>query len=264
MSNFINYIEEHKYGIFAAVLVNVGIFIYLQIPQIDFEYEISPYLLDAALEIPDDPESLELNPDFEIIRQQQSFQDVKNASRDMNDTRPQSDKDYSSTKSEHSNKSLSQVEQSVYDLEKQFFEETGGDAKRSEIQKEAADRKKEIQRLEEQNKSKQTTPNNGGGSANAPKGDVLVQTDLKGRSNAYIPAPGYMCDRGAVGKIAIKIKVDTGGRVIDAKVDSGRSTSTNGCMISYALEFARKSKFNASSSSPDPQEGYIYYTYVYQ
>ena len=264
MNNFINYIEKHKFGIFAAVLVNVGIFMYLQIPQIEFEYEISPYLMDASLVIPDDPESLELNPDFEIIRQQSNPQEIKNASRDINDTRPQSDKDYSSNKSDYKGKSLSQVEQSVYDLEKQLFEEAGGAAKRNEIQKEAADRKKEIQKQEELNNNKNNASSSSSASNNAPKGDVLVQTDLKGRNNSYVPAPGYMCDRGAVGKIAIRIKVDSGGRVIDAKVDASRSTSSNGCMSSYALEFARKSKFSASSSAPDPQEGYIYYTYVYQ
>ncbi len=263
MNKFINYIEEHKYGIFAAFLVNVGAFIYLQIPQIELEYEISPYLLEASIQIPDDPEQLELNPDFEIIRQQQSGNSIKNATRDVNDTRPQSDKDYSSRKSEHQGKSLKQVEQSVYDLERQFFEETGGASRRSNIQKEAEQRKKELDAKAESQQSSSNSSNSDG-SPNAPKGDVLVQTDLKGRTNQYIPAPGYMCDRGAVGKIAVKIKVDLSGRVVDAKVDPSRSNSTNSCMSSYALEFARKSKFNASATATDPQEGYIYYTYVYQ
>lgn len=261
MSKFIRFLEQHKYGVFAAFLVNVGIFIYLQIPQIKFEYEISPYILEASLEIPEN--EIELNPDFEIIKaQNQSFENVKNASRDIHDDRPQSDKDYSSIKSEHNNKSLSQVEKSVYDMEKQFFEEAGGSSKRDEIKKQTEIKKKEIQDAADKN-NKQNQNSSAGGSTNAPKGDVLVQTDLKGRTNQYIPAPGYMCDRGAIGKIAIKIRVDESGKVVDARVDPSSSSSSNSCMISYALEFARKSKFNYSASVSS-QEGYIYYTYVYQ
>ncbi len=263
MNKLILFIEQHKYGVFAAFLVNVGIFIYLQIPQIQFEYEISPYLLEASLQIPE--EEITLNPDFEIIKaqQNQSFQEVKNATRDMHDTRPQSDKDYSNNRSEHKNKSLSQVEKSVYDMEKQFFEEAGGDAKRAEIKKDAEKKIKDMSDAAEKKNNQNKASAAGGGAPNAPKGDVLVQTDLKGRTNQYIPAPGYMCDRGAVGKIAIKIRVDEGGKVVDARVDPSLSSSTNGCMISYALEFARKSKFNYASGV-NAQEGYIYYTYVYQ
>lgn len=254
MNDFLDKIDKFKYGILAAVFTYFCIFMYVQWPSVEFEYQISPYLLEAEMEIPED--EIELLP--ENIKVDMSFnakKDIKNTSRDENDTRERSDKNYSP------NRSLQDVEQDVRDYEQKMFEEAGGKTERERIKQEMDKRKAEQNK---KNTNKQPTNQNQPGGNNAPKGDVLVSWSLKGRSSQSVPAPGYMCDQGAVGKITIRIRVEQSGYVSDAKFDPSLSTSSNGCMVEYALEFARKSRFNYSSSAPGIQEGTITYTFVYQ
>jgi len=70
---------------------------------------------------------------------------------------------------------------------------------------------------------------------------------LVDRSYAYLPTPVYLCEFG--GKIVINITVNSEGEVIDANVNRA-STSTNGCLIDSALEYARSSQFNSDPSKP--------------
>lgn len=258
MNNLLSRLDKYKYGLFVMVIFYV-IFSSIHIQYGFVEKPDISYLLNRK---PDDVIELKLEP-IEMVEQRiNATGEIQNATRNENSSGNSSDGGNGSPyESQYTNaKSLKDVEQSVYDLERNLFEEAGGAQQRAEIQKEIERRKKE-----QEDNSKNKTLNSkstgtSGGTGDSAKGEVLVSYSLKGRSGSYTPAPGYMCPQGTTGKVVINIKVDASGKVVDARV--GSSTSSNDCMINYALDFAKKSRFNYSSTAPTSQEGTITYTYV--
>lgn len=251
MNNFLDNIDKYKFGIVAAFATYIGIFVYVQLPSIEYSYEISPYLLEADMEIPEDeiqllPENITI--DVSVARE------VKNTIKDENDTRKKSEKNWSSQKS------LNAVEQSVYDLEKEFYKESGGQAEREKIQLEMEKRKKEEEKNAQKNPVNSTT--NSKGNDNAYSGATLASFNLKNRTNSALPAPGYLCPQGTSGKVVLRIKVDQNGNVVEAKVDPALSSKLISCMMENAESYAKRARFNSSSSAASIQEGTITFTYV--
>lgn len=256
MNKFFYYIDKFKFGIIAVFAIYIGIFVYLQMSTYTQYFPIASFFEEPALEIPEEevevkPENIEVPSDFKAG-------DVKNVSRDMNDTRERSDKDWSQ------NKSASDVEQSVKDYEKRLYEETGGEAKRKAIQKEMDERKK-------QNANKSTTTsketNTSQGGNKAPDGLVMVEFSVPfhtayQNNRWYVRNPGYNCGFGSEGVVTVIITVDQSGDVISAKATG--SSSADDCMIQQALKYAKLSRFNYSSSAPKTQTGTIVYTFVSQ
>jgi len=72
-----------------------------------------------------------------------------------------------------------------------------------------------------------------------------VSYSLVNRTDEYLPPPIYLCEQS--GKIVITINVDNDGNVIEANFNSS-STSSNGCLVDHAIEYAKASKFNADPS----------------
>jgi hypothetical protein len=106
-------------------------------------------------------------------------------------------------------------------------------------------------------------------SSNQYAGDVMVEFKLEGRSAFennlwYVRNPGYTCGYGSSGKVVVSIKVDKGGRVIDAHYDASNSSGANECMIEQSVRYAKKSRFNFKDSSPVQQSGKIIYKFVAQ
>ena len=211
---------------------------------------------------PEEYIELKIEPIEMVEQRMNATGEVKNAANDENSNGAASSNQNQSSgnnqESYHSSRSLQDVEQSVRDLEKSFYNETGGAQRREEIQKEMDQRKKE-QAEKDKNKANNNSGSTTKTAGNSTKGNVLVSYNLKDRSGQYVPAPGYMCPQGTTGKVIINIKVDGSGKVIDAKVNP--SSASTECMNSYALDFARKSKFNFSSTV-NSQEGTITYTFV--
>lgn len=85
-----------------------------------------------------------------------------------------------------------------------------------------------------------------------------VHYSLVDRTHYHLPTPVYLCEAG--GKIVINITVNAMGRVTDAYVNSS-STSTNSCLIEHALEYAKRSEFNATPSKPS-QIGSITFNFI--
>lgn len=256
MNDLLSRLDKYKYGLF----VMVAFFIIFSSIRIQYGFVERPDISHLLNKKQDDVIELKLEP-VEIVEQRMNATgEVKNVARDENSDGSGGSSGNNNYESYSSARSLNDVEQSVYDLEKSYFEETGGEQKRADIQKEMEQRKKE---QEEQNKNKASNTNSNGNSKNSvgssAKGNVLVSYSLKNRNGQYVPAPGYMCPQGTSGKIVINIKVDASGKVIEARVNP--SSASNECMTSYALEFARKSKFNYTSDS-GLQEGTITYTFV--
>ena len=97
--------------------------------------------------------------------------------------------------------------------------------------------------------------------APAYSGPSVLSYDLEGRTGASLPVPAYRAY--GAGDVSVKIYVNRSGRVIKAEVVEGVS-STDASMRSYAVAAARKSRFSASTSAPDPQIGSIVYRFVRQ
>lgn len=253
MNNFLEAIDRFKFGILAACLTYIGIFIYLQVPTIDRVYYIDPFLPDAVLEIPED--EIQLRP--ENIQINKHSAEVKNIARDRNDTRERSMDKWTQ------NKNIEQVAEDVKDYEKKMFEEAGGAAERERIKREMEQRK-----LEEENKATNNpTPNTSNGSNTAYAGNVMVEFSLSGREPYqnrmwWVRNPGYTCGYGA-GNVTMRIKVNQNGNVTSAVYDPSLSSGANTCMIEKAKEYAMKSRFNYKSGA-QLQEGTITYTYISQ
>lgn len=77
--------------------------------------------------------------------------------------------------------------------------------------------------------------------------------------NAYtIPPPIYTCIEG--GKVVVNIEVDAFGSVTKADFNEKSSTTSNGCLVENAIDYAYRAVFN--SSTRNNQKGSI--TYMFQ
>ncbi len=77
---------------------------------------------------------------------------------------------------------------------------------------------------------------------------TTISYHLEDRKPLSLRNPVYTCDSG--GKIVINIEVSALGKVTKAYYNKSSSTTTNGCLIDSALEYARKAKFTTSASKP--------------
>ena len=93
------------------------------------------------------------------------------------------------------------------------------------------------------------------------KGKVTVSFSLEGRNSVYLHVPAYLCEGG--GEVVVAITVNRNGKVTGASVVRGESSSDE-CLTEMAVNAARRSRFNVSSSAPDPQKGSISYIFIPQ
>jgi len=255
-NNIIDQIDKYKYGLFVMTII----FVLSLLIRVQYGFVERPDINKLLHRKTDDIIELKLET-IEETEQRMSFEnnDIRNITRNENSEESNgngSQYDYSN-QSIYSGKSLKDVEQSIYALEQTFFDQAGGAQTRASIQQEIEQRKQQQKDTETQRNT--TFSANIKSAGNSTKGNVLVSYSVKNRTGQYVPAPGYMCPQGTSGKVVVKIKVDPNGKVVDAKTNS--NNSANDCMISYALEFARKSKFNYISET-ETQEGTITYTFV--
>ncbi|WP_290568151.1 hypothetical protein [Leeuwenhoekiella sp. UBA6783] len=71
-----------------------------------------------------------------------------------------------------------------------------------------------------------------------------VTYQLKDRNAIQIPNPVYTCD--ATGKVVINIEVNGSGGIIRAYFNKSASSTSNGCLVDQALEYAENAIFNKS------------------
>ena len=92
-------------------------------------------------------------------------------------------------------------------------------------------------------------------------GNSNIRYFVKNRQDIYIANPLYTCPENMHGLVAIDIKIDQSGRVVVAKYNREKSTTTADCLIKNSLEAAKDSFFNSDNSAPPLQQGYITYNY---
>ncbi|MBX2973381.1 MAG: hypothetical protein KF797_09775, partial [Flavobacteriales bacterium] len=93
------------------------------------------------------------------------------------------------------------------------------------------------------------------------EGATTVWHDLKGRTRDD-DVPGYLCKE--MGRVAISVQVDRQGRVLKAELDASRSQGADDCMLEHAMASAKRARFNALSTAPDPQKGTLYFLFMAQ
>lgn len=93
------------------------------------------------------------------------------------------------------------------------------------------------------------------------EGATTVWHDLKGRTRDD-DVPGYLCKE--MGRVAISVQVDQQGRVLKAVLDAARSQGADECMLEHAMASARRARFSALSTAPDPQIGTLYFLFMAQ
>ena len=245
MEKFFYYIDKFKYGILAALATYVFLFTYMQLKYFDQLVPIERMFNESRVDIPEDeielkPENIQVSPEFQ-------GGEVKNTTKDLNDKRLFSEKNWSQQVGNQQNKQSGNNDNSFSDERKHL----------EEIQKQVNERNNKTAPV------KSTTPSNSNsssGSKFAFKGNALVSYDVPTRTESNLEAPGYSC-KGA-GKVAIKIRVDSYGGVTSVKYDVSKSNGADQCMIDLALSYAKsRSKFTGGSGNAD---GYIYYTFVAQ
>ncbi|MEO9533111.1 MAG: energy transducer TonB [Crocinitomicaceae bacterium] len=251
MDNFLEYIERYKFAILGTIVIHIGVFVYANFATIQKPYK----LVDEGVEIPIPLDEIEFDEEMmellDIPPKTETSQEILNMSADANDARDKAFEDYSTQELETFD------ETSAKELEKQFFEEwaaTHGDPN-STANIEDKDKNKDNNPTDRINKDNIKT--NG---SNAVAGEVMVSFDLPNRKAFSLPKPGYTCN--SSGTVVIDIKVDKAGDVKSVSVNSGASRGADECMISKALRYAEKSRFNLGSNAPNSQSGTITYKFV--
>ncbi len=249
------FIDRYKLGILTAFAVYIGIFIYLEMQTYTRYFPIIPFNDEPLLEL--QKEELLLTPEQIQIQEDLNSGDLKNISRDQNDSRERSSENW------QENKSAKEIEQSIKDYEKSLYQDNGGELERAKILKESEQRKNDLKKqapLKPDNKESS-------GAKTVYAGNVMVSWSLSQRTahlnnNWYVRNPGYTCGQGSSGKITVQIKVNQNGSVIDAIVLSSGGASD--CMTQQAIKYAKLSRFNYSSTASTSQVGTITYTFVSQ
>jgi len=95
----------------------------------------------------------------------------------------------------------------------------------------------------------------------AYSGPSVISYELEGRKALFLPVPAYK-GYGA-GDVLVEIQVNNKGRVTAARVLESASSGDSE-LFEYAVDAARRSRFNSSSSSAKSQRGSILYRFIAQ
>ena len=87
---------------------------------------------------------------------------------------------------------------------------------------------------------------------------TTISYSLTDRKQLSLPNPVYTCDSG--GKIVINIEVNALGKVTKTTFNKAASTTTNGCLIDSAIEYARTARFTTKAGRSS-QIGTISYSF---
>ncbi|QZT36834.1 energy transducer TonB [Halosquirtibacter xylanolyticus] len=93
-------------------------------------------------------------------------------------------------------------------------------------------------------------------------GKSNIHYALKGRFHVDLPIPIYLAEFG--GKVHIDIVVNRDGRVVNASLNQQASSFSDPSLSKYAMDAAKKTVFETSTTAPTRQNGYIVYTFVPQ
>lgn len=249
MDNVLDYIERYKFAIIGTTIIHVAFFFYANFTTVEKPYKFVEPVAEITIPIEDimlDPEMME-----QMNLNNQPSEEVYNMAADANDNREKSYDDYSTQDMEHFD------ETSAKDLEKQYFEEWAATHPDSDNNSNSSNNNKSDNNKSDNNHVDKSIKTGG---SNAFAGEVMVSYNLTNRKAHSLPKPGYKCN--SSGTVVIDVKVDKSGDVKSAVFNSGASRGADECMVNQAMTYAKKSRFNFSSSSGSSQSGTITYKFV--
>ncbi len=91
---------------------------------------------------------------------------------------------------------------------------------------------------------------------------VSYKINGKDRSQRNLPIPSYKCR--VSGTVTVDIVINKAGDVLEVKINDMLTTTSNECLLSEALSYARKSSFVSALDVPRRQTGTITYNYSAQ
>ena len=120
MEKFFYYIDKFKYGILAALATYVFLFTYMQLKYFDQLVPIERMFNESRVDIPEDeielkPENIQVSPEFQ-------GGEVKNTTKDLNDKRLFSEKNWSQQVGNQQNKQSGNNDNSFSDERKHLEE----------------------------------------------------------------------------------------------------------------------------------------------
>jgi hypothetical protein len=252
MNKLLNQAWKHRYGIMGTLFLHFGFVMYSRNAVVSEYYSRYEETEDAFVMDFSEPEIIEEVQEKEL----DESGNIINKTFAKQDERAENDQQYDA----RFNKS--KVDEQIYnelkELEKQTFNQLSKE--KGEIVEKTA-QTDPVEKKTEPDKSKEEKNSSSG----SIKGTTTADYDLGGRRHEggrEIPKPSYTCI--GSGTLVVNIEVNRSGKVVSAIVDKTASSFTEECMKTAAEYYAKKVKFEASSSSPEPQRGTITYRYVAQ
>lgn len=251
----LNFIERYKFAVIGTVLFHVMFFLYANFVTIKRPVRLVEPTVEMDIPLEDvmmDPELMKL---LEIKPNDQSNAPIYNVTSDANDTREKSYENFSTQEMDK------MVEENAKNLEQQYFDEwaathdNGAGPESNSSMDIQTDKQKQLT-----NKNQTTDKSIDTQGANAFAGDVMASFDLKDRKAHALEKPGYTCN--TAGTVTLQIKVDKNGDVKDVTYLPGASSNATECMIQQSIKYAKRSRFNYSSTAPAMQTGTITYKFV--
>lgn len=251
----LDFIEKYKFAIIGTVMFHVFVFIYTNFATIQRPYKLVEPVVEMEIPLDDiemDPEMMKL---LEIApKNNPENAPVYNVTSDENDTREKSYENFSTQEMDK------MVEENAKALEQQYFDEWGGthgDGNKNQATGMDVDDKTKQQTKQINTNPDKTIDTQG---ANSFAGDVMASFDLKDRKVHSLEKPGYTCN--TAGTVMLEIKVDKSGVVKTVTYMASGSSNATECMIEQSIKYAKRSRFNLSSTAPALQTGTITYKFV--
>lgn len=115
--------------------------------------------------------------------------------------------------------------------------------------REAGDYRDKIEALRKKAKNTKTDEENSKPAQKTPSTSrkTTISYILQKRNALRIPNPVYTCS--AVGKVVINIQVSDTGNVIRTSFNKAASSTSNGCLVDQALDYASRASFNSAPRS---------------
>ena len=233
-------------AILITLVIHVAAFLYANLSTLETKPPIYKDTAIIELDYRTEEEIEEmLEPKEPVI--DETNDEIKDLMQDIQDIRNKSMNDFSESQI---NK---EVEQEVLNRNKENSTQSDDVSENGNQTSSSSENKKN-----KENTRQTSTPEK----ENQYAGRVTKYCNVPGRECNTV-APSYTCKGG--GKVYIDIKVDKIGRVKSASFNQGKSTTSSECIISKALDYAKRTtKVSSDLKGEHSNKGYIIYNFVSQ
>jgi TonB family protein len=246
-----DYVVKYKWAFIGTFFLHVGVAVYMNLMPVERHLPPMGRLEQFPIVLEEDVKIAELDPNMQPP--ENSNEKVKNETANESDKVGESDKKYDARNFKNLD---NDVEKDIREYEKNAF----NDFASTHDHAVAVNDNEKDKKIDKKNNN----PNNNGDETSKVRsaGRVDGSYDFAGRAHEVFAKPAYVC-KGS-GKVVLRVKLNTSGKVISAEIDQAKSSYTEDCMGENAVKYTKKCKFEASTKYGDPQSGTITYTYVAQ